>query len=103
MRSKHRNIIGFAEHQEKTTYRLGYNLTLTRNSDNSVLNKENATIIGKTKIYSIEWYVPNYKVRITQQAMLSKPILSEVPKEFQNVGKSVFTKEVNIKNFGLLK
>ena len=29
---------GFAEHQEKATYGLGYILTLTRNNNSSVLN-----------------------------------------------------------------
>ena len=38
-----KDIFGFAQHQEKRTYGLGYKLTLTRNSDNAVLNKANAT------------------------------------------------------------
>ena len=33
-----KGIFGFAEHQEKATYGLGYKLTLTRNSDIAVLN-----------------------------------------------------------------
>ena len=37
-----KDIFGFAEHQEKVTYGLGYKLTLTRKSDNAVLNKTNA-------------------------------------------------------------
>ena len=37
-----KDIFGFAEHQEKATYGLGYKLGLTRNSDNVVLNKANA-------------------------------------------------------------
>ena len=45
-----RDIFGFAEHQGKGTYGLGYKLTLTRNKDNAVLNKDKATIIGKIKI-----------------------------------------------------
>ena len=52
-----RDIFGLAEHQEKATYGLGCMLFLTRNSDNSVLNKDNATNIGKIKNNSIEWYV----------------------------------------------
>ena len=35
-----KDIFGFAENQEKGTYGLGYKLTLTRNTDNAVLNKE---------------------------------------------------------------
>ena len=38
-----RDIYGFADHQEKSTSGLGYKLTLTRNTDNAVLNKANAT------------------------------------------------------------
>ena len=49
-----KDIIGFAEHQEKTTYGLGYKLTLTGKTDNSALHKDNATI----KINVIEWYIP---------------------------------------------
>ena len=41
-----RDICGFAEHQEKATYGLGYNLTVTRKRDNFVLNKDNATNFG---------------------------------------------------------
>ena len=55
MRIYLKDIFRFAEHQEKATYVLGYKLTLTRASDNAVLNKTNATAIGKIKINSIEW------------------------------------------------
>ena len=48
-----RNVFGFAEHQEKATFGLAYKLVLTRISDNSVLNKDNATNVGKIKIISI--------------------------------------------------
>ena len=34
-----KDVFGFAEYQEKGTYGLGYKLTLTRNTDNAVLNK----------------------------------------------------------------
>ena len=34
-----KDVFGFAEHQEKATYGLGYKLTLRRNNDNAVLNK----------------------------------------------------------------
>ena len=45
-----RDIFGFAEHQETATYGLGYKLTMTRNTDNAVLNKANATNIAKIEI-----------------------------------------------------
>ena len=50
-----KDFFGFAEHQEKATYGLGYKLTLTRNNDNAVLNKANATPDGKVIINGIEW------------------------------------------------
>ena len=59
-----RDVFGFAEHQEKAPYGLGYKLTLTRNSDNGVLNKADATTIGKVKINAIEWYVPHYTLSL---------------------------------------
>ena len=48
-------FFGFAELQEKDIYGLGYKLTLTRASDNSVLNKGNEINIAKIKINSIDW------------------------------------------------
>ena len=41
------DIFGFAEYQEKGTYGLGYKFTLTGNTDNAVLNKDNAVANGK--------------------------------------------------------
>ena len=55
------DIFGFAEHQETRTYGLGYKLTLTKNTDNAVLNKNNSINNGKFKINAIEWYVPHYR------------------------------------------
>ena len=62
-------IFGFAEHEVKGTYELSYKLTLTRNTDKSVLIKENAVNIGKFKFNSIEGYVPHYTHSIPQQAI----------------------------------
>ena len=72
-----KDIFGFAEHQEKGTYGLGYKLTLTRNSDNAVLNKANATNSGKIKINSIEWYVPNYPPSLSQEKLLLSQIVKK--------------------------
>ena len=58
VRNMLKDVFSFAQHQEKPTYGLGYNLTLTRIVDNTVLKKSNATNIGKNKFISIEWYVP---------------------------------------------
>ena len=49
-----RDVSGFAERQEKDTYGLGYKLTLTRNNDNSVLNKADAT--NNSKQNQNYWY-----------------------------------------------
>ena len=76
-----KDVFGFAEYQEKATYGLGYKLTLTRNSDNAVLNKGNAINNGKIKINAIEWYVPHYTPSMQQQSILSKQILNKTPTE----------------------
>ena len=62
-----KDVFGFAEHQEKATYGLGYKLTLTRSNDNAVLNKDNAINIGKYKNNSIEMYVAQYTPSISQK------------------------------------
>ena len=49
------DVFGFAEYQEKATYGLGDKLTMTRNSDNAVLNKGNAINNAKNKINALEW------------------------------------------------
>ena len=72
-----KDVIGFAECQEKCTYRVGFKLTLTRNTDNAVLNKANTIANGKVKINAIEWYVPHYTPSMQQPAMLSKQILNK--------------------------
>ena len=92
-------IFDFAEHQEKATYGLGYKLTLTRNSDNSVLNKSNGTTFGEIKINAFQWYVPHYTLSIPQQAKLSNQILSKKPTKLQYVERSAFLREVNTQNF----
>ena len=74
-----KDVFGFAEYQEKGTYGLGCKLTLTRNSDNAVLNKANATNNGKIKIFAIEWYVPHYTPSVQQQSILSKQIINKTP------------------------
>ena len=74
-----RDIIGFAENQEKATCGLAYKLTLTRKNDNSVLKKANETNNAKIRIIAIEWYIPHYQPSSSQQALLSKLTLSKVP------------------------
>ena len=94
-----KDIFGYAEYQQKATYGLVYNITLTRNNDNVVLNKGNAINIGKIKINAIEWYVPHYTPSIQQQSILSKQVLNKTPTQIQYPERSVFMKEVNTQNF----
>ena len=65
-----KDIFGFAEHQEKRTNGLGYKLTLTRNTDNAVLNKTAATNDAKIKIDSLDWYVPHYSPNLEEYSKL---------------------------------
>ena len=93
-----KDVFGFAEYQEKGTYGLGYKLTLTRNTDNAVLNKGNAINNGKIRINALEWYVPHYTPSVQQQSILSKQILNKTPTQIQYPERSVFMKEVNTQN-----
>ena len=61
-----KNVFGFAEHQEKGTFGLGYKLTLTRNTDNTVLNKDNTVVNGRVKINSLDWYVLHYSPNLEE-------------------------------------
>ena len=93
-----KDLFGFAEHQEKGTYGLSYKLTLTRNSDNAVLNKGNAVNSAKAKINSIDWYIATYIPSIKQEGTLMKQIVDKLPTELRYVERSVFMK-VNTQNF----
>ena len=73
-------------------------MTLTRNNDNAVLNKDNATPDGKLKINAFEWYIPHYTPSMSQQTVLSNQIVNKIPTELQYIERSVFMKEVNTQN-----
>ena len=94
-----KDVFRYAEYQEKAMYGLGYKLTLTRNTDNAVLNKGNAINNAKIKINAIEWYVPHYTPSMQQQSILSKQIINKTPSQIQYPERSVFMKEVNTQNF----
>ena len=93
-----KDVFGYAEHQEKATYGLGYKLTLTRNKDDAVIDKANGIADARFKIDHIHWYVPHYTPSIQQQSTLSKQILSKTPTELKYVERSVFLKEINNQN-----
>ena len=93
-----KDIFGFAEHQEKGTYGLGYKLTLTRNTDNAVLNKDNAVVNGRVKINSLDWYVPHYSPNLEEFIKLMTQIKKNTPTQLIYIERSVFMKEVNTQN-----
>ena len=78
---------------------MGYKLTMTRNSDNAVLNKGNAINIARIKINAIEWYVPHYTPSMQQQSILSKQVINKTPTQTQYPERSVFMKEVKTQTF----
>ena len=82
---------------------MGYKLTLTRNTNNAVLNKDNAINLGRVKINAIEWYVPHYTPSIQQQSILCKQIINKTPTEIKYPERSVFMKEVNTQKFWTLE
>ena len=90
-----KDVSGFAKHQIKATCGLGSKLTLTRNSDDAVLNKDNATNIGKIKNNSTDWFVPHYTPSFSQENILMKEIVNKTPTELHYVERKVFMKEVN--------
>ena len=93
-----RDVFGFAEHQGKATYGLGYKLTLTRNKDEVFIDKVAGIADARIKIDHIHWYVAHYTPSIQQQNILSKQIFSKTPRELRYVQRSVFMKEVNNQN-----
>ena len=89
-----RDILGFAEHQHKATFGLGYKLTSTRNKDNAVLNRGKAVNNAKIKNNSIEWLIPYYTPSLEQESILMKQIKNKIPTELHYVERSVFMQEV---------
>ena len=93
-----KDVFGFAEHQEKATYGLGYKLTLTRNKDEVVIDKVAGIADARIKIDHIHWYVAHYTPSFQQRSYLSKQILGKTPTELRYVERSVSMKEVNNQN-----
>ena len=93
-----KDIFGFAEHQEKGTYGLGYNLTLTRSTGNAVLNKAAAPNIAKVKINCLDWYVPHYSSNLEEYTKLMQQIKKNTPTLLHYPERSVFMKKVNTQN-----
>ena len=73
-------------------------LTLTRNTDNAVLNKDNAVANGRVKINSFDWYVPHYSPNLEEYNKLMNQIKKNTPTLLHYPERSFFMKEVNTIN-----
>ena len=93
-----KDILGYAECQEKGTYGLGYRFILTRNTDNAVLNKAGTVTSGRIKINSLDWYVPHYTANLEEYTKLMTQIKKNALTLMHYVERSVFMKEVNTQN-----
>ena len=91
---------------KKATYRLGYIITIRRNSDVNFLNHEialgsvaasaRATVdaaifVSQRKITrtDISWYLPHYSLKTVQYAILSEHLISRAPTDLSNNEKSL--------------
>ena len=93
-----KDIFGFAQDQEKTTYCLGYKLTLTRNAYKAVIDKANGVADARIKIDHIHWYAPHYIPSMAQQGIMSEQIINNKPTQLRYLERSVFMNEVNNQN-----
>ena len=93
------DIFGFAEYQEKGTYGLGYKLTLTRNTDNAVLNKDNAVHNARIKNNALEWYVPHYTPNLDDYTKFQTQIKIKTLTNLHYPERSVLLKEFNTQKF----
>ena len=89
LRIMRKEVFGFAKHQEKATYGLGYILPLTGNKDDAVIDKVACTADAGFKIDHIHWHVPHYSPSIQQESFLSNQILSKTPTELRYSERSV--------------
>ena len=94
-----KDVFGFAEYQQTGTFGLSYRLTLTRNTDNAVLNKNDATNNAKIVINGIEWYVPHYIPSLEDYNKLQIQLKQKTPTNLYYPERSVSMKEVNTQNF----
>ena len=93
-----KDVFGFAEHQEKATYGLGYKSTSNRNKVEAVIDEAGGIAVARIKIDHICWCVPQYTPSIEQQNTMSQHFLSRTPTELRCVERSVLMEEVNNQN-----
>ena len=74
LRNMLKDVFGFAEHQEKATYGLGYKITLKTNKDEAAIDRAGGIADARFKIDHIHWYVPHYTPSIQQQNIISQEI-----------------------------
>ena len=93
-----KDIFRFAQSQEKASYGLGYQLSLTGKTDNAVLNKSNGINNAKFRINSIEWYVPTFTPSLSHQIILMNQNVKKKATELHYPERSVFIKKVKTQN-----
>ena len=94
MRIKLKDLFGFAD-QEKITYRLGYTLTLKRNTNNDVIIRGAGVDAAKVVVKDISWYIPYYVPNLENQQLVLNQILNKDPTELYYTERTVFRKDVN--------
>ena len=87
-----KDVFGFAGHQETGTFGLGCKSTMTRNTDNAVLNKGNTTNNDNIKIIAIERYIPHYNPSLEQLNISMNQITKKTPTELHYTERSIFMK-----------
>ena len=97
MRIKLKDLFGFAD-QEKTTYGLGYTLTLKGNTNNDVVFRTNGVDAAKVNVKDISWYIPHYVPSLENQQLVLNQILKKDPTELFYTELTVFRKDVNTNN-----
>ena len=76
---------------------------MTRNTDNAVLNKGNATNDAKFKINALERYVPHYTPSLEEYSKLLNQIKKKTPTNLHYPERSVFMKEGNTQSFWIFE
>ena len=97
VRIKLKDLFGFAD-QENITYRLGYTLTLKRNSSNDVIKRGAGVDAAKVVVKDINWYIPHYVLSLENQQLVLYQILIKDPTELRYTERTVFRKDVNTNN-----
>ena len=100
-----KDVFGFVEHHDNSTYGLGYKLTLQRNSDSHVLSHPaqakdaaNLVLAGRVIIDDISWYVPHFTPSVINQKLISRNIASKTPTELTYIIGSSYLKDVTTEN-----